>query len=800
MSQEIRDFFMEEAEELFDSLNSILLKNEEAGEISPEEVDSIFRDMHTLKGGAGSVELMKFSAYTHHLETFMDLVRNGEIELNSDIIDFIIESVSTMHEILDDEYAGVLDEDEYTQKLQQIIQDIENIKQGKTPGSAAQNQQNKENRLREKSQIFGENAAEMIDLFEELESEIESVAEDEKSPKDAVDAIFRTIHTIKGASLFLNLHFVPKYLHEVESILDNARNGTIPYTKTFNEFMFKVVDYAQRLIDQELNSSVDETSFNEELDSLKEEIGELLFVLEDEKGQEESQKVEPFALFDEQKSEAKEETPVAFELFDEKGSRTQSAQQEDKTVAFELFDEKPTADVPKEEETKPAPFELFDEAASSPRQSVKQESTKTASANKTETKTVKEAPKKEKKKNVSLNKAAASTSIRVNLDKIDQLMNRVGDLVITKSMLFQFTESINDDHLYKEIHERLTDLDRDIRELQESVMSVRMVPMESVYSRLPKMVRDLAKKLDKKIKFEHLGDTVEIDKMMVEGLMDPLTHIIRNSLDHGIEKPEVRYKKGKPEVGRLVISAEQESGNIIISIRDDGAGINVDKVVDKALQNGAITPEELARMTEQEKLMLIFHPGLSTAEALTDVSGRGVGMDVVMNNINALGGHIRVFSKKDKGTHIQIILPLTLAILDGLNVLIGDKKFILPLNAIVESLQPQPHMIKHVGKNKKEILMLRREFIPIVRLYDFFNIQPSYKKLEEGMLIVIKTASSKVALFVDDFLNQEQIVVKSLEKNYKKIKGIGAATIRGDGSIGLILDVSSIVEMYKGEM
>jgi len=800
MSQEIRDFFMEEAEELFDSLNSILLKNEEAGEISPEEVDSIFRDMHTLKGGAGSVELMKFSAYTHHLETFMDLVRNGEIELNSDIIDFIIESVSTMHEILDDEYAGVLDEDEYTQKLQQIIQDIENIKQGKTPGSAAQNQQNKENRLREKSQIFGENAAEMIDLFEELESEIESVAEDEKSPKDAVDAIFRTIHTIKGASLFLNLHFVPKYLHEVESILDNARNGTIPYTKTFNEFMFKVVDYAQRLIDQELNSSVDETSFNEELDSLKEEIGELLFVLEDEKGQEESQKVEPFALFDEQKSEAKEETPVAFELFDEKGSRTQSAQQEDKTVAFELFDEKPTADGPKEEETKPAPFELFDEAASSPRQSVKQESTKTASANKTETKTVKEAPKKEKKKNVSLNKAAASTSIRVNLDKIDQLMNRVGDLVITKSMLFQFTESINDDHLYKEIHERLTDLDRDIRELQESVMSVRMVPMESVYSRLPKMVRDLAKKLDKKIKFEHLGDTVEIDKMMVEGLMDPLTHIIRNSLDHGIEKPEVRYKKGKPEVGRLVISAEQESGNIIISIRDDGAGINVDKVVDKALQNGAITPEELARMTEQEKLMLIFHPGLSTAEALTDVSGRGVGMDVVMNNINALGGHIRVFSKKDKGTHIQIILPLTLAILDGLNVLIGDKKFILPLNAIVESLQPQPHMIKHVGKNKKEILMLRREFIPIVRLYDFFNIQPSYKKLEEGMLIVIKTASSKVALFVDDFLNQEQIVVKSLEKNYKKIKGIGAATIRGDGSIGLILDVSSIVEMYKGEM
>ncbi len=330
-------------------------------------------------------------------------------------------------------------------------------------------------------------------------------------------------------------------------------------------------------------------------------------------------------------------------------------------------------------------------------------------------------------------------------------------------------------------------------------MSVRMVPMESVYSRLPKMVRDLAKKLDKKIKFEHIGDNVEIDKMMVEGLMDPLTHIIRNSLDHGVEKPEERMRKGKSETGKLVIAAEQESGNIIISIRDDGAGINVEKVVGKALENGAITEDELSRMTEQDKLMLVFHPGLSTAEEVTDVSGRGVGMDVVMNNINALGGYIRVYSKKDRGTEFQIVLPLTLAILDGLNVLIGDKKFILPLNAIVESLQPQPHMVKHVGKSHKEILMLRREFIPIIRLYDFFNIKPGYENLDDGMLIVVKTASSKVALFVDDFLNQEQIVVKSLEKNYKKIRGIGAATIRGDGSIGLILDVTSIVEMQQKE-
>ncbi len=775
MSNEIRDFFMEEAEELFDNMHSILLKNEEAGSISAEEIDSIFRDMHTLKGGAGSVEMMKFSNYTHHLETFMDLVKNGEVTLNSTVIDFLIESVGTMQEILQDEYEETLDEGEYTTNLQQLIQSIEQIKAGKAPVEATSQQaEQKASKKREKSQIFGENAAEMIDLFEELERNIEAVREGELAPREAVDAIFRTVHTIKGASQFLNLKYFPTYLHEVESLLDNARNGEIPYTLAFNAFMEEVVEHAQELIDQELNSTVDHESFHNELDTLKEEIAQLLFTIEED---------------------AQSDTPAPFELFDE-GNPEKESSENDAPPAFELFDDSTSAQTAPKEESVPA-FELFDEVTAPP---PAEETTKAIKKVAQKVEAEKPAAKKPapKKRDLSLTKAASSTSIRVNLDKIDQLMNRVGDLVITKSMLFQFTESIDDEHIYKAIYEKLSELDRDIRELQESVMSVRMVPMESVYSRLPKMVRDLAKKLDKKIKFEHIGDSVEIDKMMVEGLMDPLTHIIRNSLDHGVEKPEVRLQKGKPEVGKLIISAEQESGNIIISIRDDGAGIDVDKVVAKALENGAITEDELSRMSDQDKLMLVFHPGLSTAEKVTDVSGRGVGMDVVMNNITALGGHIRVYSKKDRGTEFQIILPLTLAILDGLNVLIGDKKFILPLNAIVESLQPQSHMIKHVGKENREILMLRREFIPVIRLYDFFHLKPRYTKLEEGMLIIVKTASSKVALFVDDFLNQEQIVVKSLEKNYKKIKGIGAATIRGDGSIGLILDVTSIVEMQKG--
>jgi two-component system chemotaxis sensor kinase CheA len=330
-------------------------------------------------------------------------------------------------------------------------------------------------------------------------------------------------------------------------------------------------------------------------------------------------------------------------------------------------------------------------------------------------------------------------------------------------------------------------------------MSVRMVPMESVYAKLPKTVRDLAKKLDKSVKFEHYGDSVEIDKLMVEGLMDPLVHIIRNSLDHGIEPEDLRKKRGKNKTGLLKISAAQESGQIIISIEDDGAGIDAQKVLNKALEKGIVTEEEAERMTLEDKQMLVFSPGLSTAEKVSDVSGRGVGMDVVMSNISQLGGSIRIESVLEVGTKFIIMLPLTLAILDGLNVEVGKQKFILPISMIVESLQPEKYMIKYVGDSEEEILMLRNEFIPIIRLHRFFGIESNYKNIHEGMLIVSKAANVKVAIFIDDFLNQEQIVVKSLERNYKKIKGIGAATIRGDGTIGLILDIFSIVEEYKNK-
>ena len=372
-------------------------------------------------------------------------------------------------------------------------------------------------------------------------------------------------------------------------------------------------------------------------------------------------------------------------------------------------------------------------------------------------------------------------------------MNNVGDLVITNAMLTQFSTSIEETKTRAAVLERLELLERHIRDMQDSIMSIRMVPMESIYSKFPKVVRDISRKLSKKVEFKHYGDNVEIDKAMIEGLTDPLMHIIRNSLDHGIEMPSQRDAAGKPETGSISISAEQANGQMIITIEDDGKGIDCEKVALKALEKGQIDEYQYNNMTDNEKAMLIFEAGLSTADQITDISGRGVGMDVVKTNIYKLGGAIKLDTILGQGTTITIMLPLILAILDGLDIKVGNQKYILPLSSIVESLQPTSDMIKKIGDGSRDLLMLREEFIPIVRLHRLFGLEDSFENLEDGMLIVVKSGNTKVALSIDEFLNQHQVVVKPLDKNFRSVQGIGAATVRGDGSIGLILDVVGII-------
>ena len=646
-----RDMFLEEAEELFESADNVLLEAENNGSLTDEEMGQLFRDVHTLKGSGASVELAYFAEFTHDVENMMDKLRNHEIEFQPEMAGTLIDGLDVMKEILQMECDGEMDRDKFTEMTTELLTTIRAYMGGEAPPQE--------------------------------EPQAQESAQEETTQDVAQEAPASTESSTSSVS----------------------SNGAWGF-------------FGEEANEEEGESAV-ESSGN-------------------------------FGFFD----DAEQITPES-------------------TIQTDEVKEEPAPAVAKEEPKESTPPAA--KAAPAP----KKAPSKAGGA--------KETPAK---------KAAAST-IRVNLDKIDLLMNNVGDLVITNAMLTQYSTTIKESKVRNSVLERLELLERHIRDMQDSIMSIRMVPMESIYSKFPKVVRDISKKLKKKIEFKHEGDSVEIDKAMIEGLTDPLMHIIRNSLDHGIEMPDDRVATGKSETGTILISAEQANGQMIITIKDDGKGIDADRVAQKSLDNGLIDEQQLSSMTNNEKAMLIFGAGVSTADQITDISGRGVGMDVVKTNITKLGGVINLDTELGVGTTITIMLPLTLAILDGLDIAVGDIKYILPLSAIVESLQPTSEMIKKIGDGTQDLLMLREEFIPVVRLHQLFGIESKHTKLEEGMLIVVKSGATKVAIFIDEFLHQHQVVVKPLDKNFRSVQGIGAATVRGDGSIGLILDVMGIIEAQK---
>jgi two-component system, chemotaxis family, sensor kinase CheA len=384
-------------------------------------------------------------------------------------------------------------------------------------------------------------------------------------------------------------------------------------------------------------------------------------------------------------------------------------------------------------------------------------------------------------------RSSESTSIRVAVEKVDQLINLVGELVITQSMLAQRSNEL-DPVTHGDLITSMGQLQRNARDLQESVMSIRMMPMEYVFSRFPRLVRDLASKLNKQIELTQLGSSTELDKSLIERIIDPLTHLVRNSLDHGIESPENRIAAGKSPVGNLILSAEHQGGNICIEVTDDGAGLNRERILAKALSQGMQVNEN---MTDEEVGMLIFAPGFSTAEQVTDVSGRGVGMDVVKRNIQEMGGHVEIKSKQGAGTTIRILLPLTLAILDGMSVKVADEVFILPLNAVMESLQPRDEDL-HPLAGGERVLEVRGEYLPLVELWKVFEVDGAKTEATQGIVVILQSAGRRYALLVDQLIGQHQVVVKNLESNYRKVPGISAATILGDGSVALIVDVSAL--------
>lgn len=663
-----REMFLEEAAELFESADNVLLAAENNGSLTDDEMGQLFRDVHTLKGSGASVELAFFAEFTHDVENLMDKLRSHKIEYQPEMAETLIDGLDVMKEILELEVSNQINREKFQELTSSLLEEIRAYSNGSTTNK-------KEEQITQSVKVL-----EKIDTpISDEKEEFGFFSDDLNSQRDRKDMPFGIFED------------------------DDTDDKNIGF-------------------------------YDEELENISNNTDDNKFKIDENK--------ENFGFFDGMEKISPNSVMEINDIESETSNENKIAEQEKKDL--------PT----------------------------------------TVSRRAKENSDDTEKKSISNN----NNSIRVNLDKIDLLMNNVGDLVITNAMLTQFSSTIEESKTRGSVLERLELLERHIRDMQDSIMSIRMVPMDSIYSKFPKVVRDISKKLGKKVEFKHYGDNVEIDKAMIEGLTDPLMHIIRNSLDHGIEMPEDRIKAGKSDTGTISISAEQANGQMIITIEDDGKGVDSERVAQKALEKGQIDENQFASMSHNDKALLIFGAGLSTADQITDISGRGVGMDVVKTNIHKLGGIIKLDTELGKGTVITIMLPLTLAILDGLDIRVGDQKYILPLSSIVESLQPTANMIKKIGDGTQDLLMLREEFIPVVKLHKLFGLKKSFEKLEDGMLIVVKSGNTKVALSIDEFLNQHQVVVKPLDKNFRSVQGIGAATVRGDGSIGLILDVLGIID------
>ncbi|WP_236844429.1 chemotaxis protein CheW [Bordetella sp. 15P40C-2] len=385
-----------------------------------------------------------------------------------------------------------------------------------------------------------------------------------------------------------------------------------------------------------------------------------------------------------------------------------------------------------------------------------------------------------------------NSTIRVATQRVDHLVNLVGEVVIDQAILIQGCQQL-DPIKHASLLQGIEHMSSALRTLQESIMALRMVPMEYAFGRYPRVVRETSAKLGKRIELHTAGGATELDKGLIEKLIDPLTHLIRNSLDHGVETPEVREAKGKNPVGRIDVRAYHEGGRIVVEVADDGAGMNREKILAKAVERGMPVSNS---MTNNEVFQLVFAPGFSTAEIVTDVSGRGVGMDVVRRNIQEIGGQIEISSTPDVGTTFRISLPLTLAIMDGMSIQVGEERFVMPLNHIVECLQPQPEQVHCLGKDA-HVLHLRGEHLPILKLATLFDIKDATPELEQSILIVVQVGQQRYALAVDQLLGQHQVVVKSLETHYERVAGASGATILGDGSVALILDPATLIDSFQ---
>ena len=633
----------------------------------------------------------------------------------------------------------------------------------------------------------------------DMEQQLMDLDLSEPDPEQ-LNSIFRAAHSIKGGSGIFGFDALTGLTHIMENLLDRARNKTIEMTMPIVDLLLETTDLLKLTLDSYRNQEPIE---QEGIDAGIEKLNALMSSLEVDQSfnHEEESGLEGFGFFEQ---------------------ATDSGLQNDaEETGFGFFDEEP--DAPPPNDTQNSGFGFFDDENNEKSDSTQSNDTgliaQVTDGNETEDINVQienkrgygffkklpvpqaRAAKKESKAASDSSKAVSgkgkgsleSSSIRVDTGKIDSLVNLIGELVITQSMLTQVSSEMmleSNDNLQNAIAE----LTRNTREIQESVMSMRMLPMHFTFNRFPRVVRDLSSKLGKKVNLVIEGATTEIDKSMIEKLVDPLTHLVRNSIDHGIEKTEDRVAMGKSDTGTVILKAEQKGGSILISIIDDGAGLNRERILSKAEENGLNIDLD---MPDSEVWKLIFEAGFSTAESVTDVSGRGVGMDVVRRNLEAIGGRIEIESSQGEGSSFYIHLPLTLAIVDGICVSVAEQRFVVPLVNIIESVQPAPDQMKLISN--EQLLWIRDQYWPLVKLHQKMQIDGAIIEPSEAIVMLIESSNKRFGLLVDGLMGQQQVVIKSLEQNYRRVDGIAGATIMGDGQVALILDVESLANSVRAD-
>ncbi|KUZ15989.1 chemotaxis protein CheA [Burkholderia diffusa] len=715
--------FFDEADELLAQMEQLLL-NLDVGSPDPEDLAAIFRAAHSIKGGAATFGFSALTETTHILESLLDRARNHELTLTKEMVDAFLETKDVLSDQLVD-YRASAEPDAAAAAT--ICAKLERLKAESGGGVAA-----------------AADAAQAVPAVTAATAEVAAPAPAPAAADRAPD------------------HVVEQAVAAAHPADDAGAGG--PHLK----ITLVGVD------------AKDQALLTEELGNLgrivgREEAGaDLTLWLESDVPSDDIVAVCCFVIDDSQIRIARGTAPAAPAAPAAAPAALEPSAAPEPAARVEVFAQ--AAGAAPAAAASQAPAQPAPQAAPQPHAEPAAPAAQAAAHH-----------DDKRPRPAAAASGAEGSSIRVGVEKVDQLINLVGELVITQAMLAE-TASAFDPALHDRLFNGMAQLERNARDLQEAVMSIRMMPMDYVFSRFPRLVRDLAGKLGKQVELVTFGQATELDKSLIERIIDPLTHLVRNSLDHGIETVDKRVAAGKDAVGQLVLSAAHHGGNIVIEVSDDGGGLNRERILAKAAKQGMQIPDTIS---DDEVWQLIFAPGFSTAETVTDVSGRGVGMDVVKRNIQSMGGHVEISSQAGRGTTTRIVLPLTLAILDGMSVKVGTEIFILPLNFVMESLQPSNDDIYTVG-NGERVVRVRGEYLPLVALHEVFSVDDARTDPTQGIVTIMETEGRRFAMLIDELVGQQQVVVKNLETNYRKVHGISAATILGDGSVALIVDVAAL--------